>query len=231
MWRPQSVRLSSAHLSRLAWRCPPLWGYGRKPAALVQDGHNRHPLPRQSGPCDASSNSMVTCNYGDHQAHARAFRDALVRLRRRPTPARPPALPKLLKQDLSNYPRRNAQTVNKTLALLSGVLARAERDGHFEALPAWSNPFHIGFDVAPAEREPYEPFSAAELQRLFASPVYARGERPLGGQGEAAYWFPLIALFSGARRTEIAQLKIGDVRQGENEIWYSTSPTREMTKT
>lgn len=155
------------------------------------------------------------------KAHARAFRDALVQLPKA-LPARLGRLPlpKLLKEDLTKYARRNAQTVNKTLALLSGVLARAERDGHFEALPAWANPFHVGFDVAPAEREPYEPFSAAELQRLFASPVFARGERPLGGQGEAAYWFPLIALFSGARRTEIAQLKIGDVRQGEGGIWY-----------
>ena len=155
------------------------------------------------------------------KAHARAFRDALSRLPKA-LPARLAGLPlpEVLKQDLSKYPRRNAQTINKTLALLSGVLARAERDGFFEALPAWSNPFHVGFDVAPAEREPYEPFSAAELGRLFASPVYTRGERPLGGQGEAAYWFPLIALFSGARRTEIAQLKIGDVREGEGGIWY-----------
>ncbi|MBP1184177.1 hypothetical protein [Methylobacterium sp. PvR107] len=42
----------------------------------------------------------------------------------------------------------------------------------------------------------------------------------LCGKGEAAYWFPLIALFSGARRTEIAQLKIGDIRQGDGGIWY-----------
>ena len=139
------------------------------------------------------------------KTHTRAFRDALVRL-----PKALPAglgqlpLPELLKQDLSKYPRRNAQTVNKTLALLSGVLARAERDGHFGVLPAWSNPFHVGFDVAPAEREPYEPFSKAELMRLFASPIFAGGDRPRGGQGEAAYWLPLIALFSGARRTEIA---------------------------
>ncbi|WP_426314080.1 DUF6538 domain-containing protein [Methylobacterium fujisawaense] len=155
------------------------------------------------------------------KAHARAFRDALVRLPKA-LPARLGRLPlsTLLKEDLGKYPRRNAQTVNKTLALLSGVLARAERDGHFEALPTWVNPFHVGFDVAPAEREPYEPFSTAELQRLFASPVFERGERPLGGQGEAAYWFPLIALFSGARRTEIAQLKIGNVRQGDGGIWY-----------
>ncbi len=37
---------------------------------------------------------------------------------------------------------------------------------------------------------------------------------------EAAYWFPLIALFSGARRTEIAQLKVGDVRRSEGGIWF-----------
>lgn len=155
------------------------------------------------------------------KAHGRAFRDALAQLPKA-LPARLSGLclPDLLKQDLSRYPKRSAQTVNKTLALLSGVLARAERDGYFEALPAWSNPFHVGFEIAPAEREPYEPFSTGELQRLFASPVFARGARPQGGRGEAAYWFPLIALFTGARRTEIAQLKVGDVRQGEGGIWY-----------
>ena len=94
---------------------------------------------------------------GITKAHARAFRDALVRLPKA-LPARLGRLPlpTLLREDLGKFPRRNAQTVNKTLALLSGVLARAERDGHFEALPAWVNPFHVGFDVAPAEREPYE---------------------------------------------------------------------------
>lgn len=186
----------------------------------------RKPQPSSVAEAERSARRFIEL-HGDlpiaaiTKAHARAFRDALVRLPKAlPTRLGQLPLPELLKQDLGKYPRRNAQTVNKTLALLSGVLARAERDGHFEALPAWVNPFHVGFDVAPAEREPYEPFSATELQRLFASPVFTQGERPLGGQGEAAYWFPLIALFSGARRTEIAQLKIGDVRKGDGGIWY-----------
>ncbi|GEO17455.1 site-specific integrase [Microvirga aerophila] len=155
------------------------------------------------------------------KAHGRAFRDALAKLPKAlPMRLSRMLLPELLKQDLSQYPKRSAQTVNKILALLGGVLARAERDGFFEALPAWSNPFHVGFGIAQSEREPYEPFSLEELRRLFSSPVFANGERPLGGRGEAAFWFPLIALFSGARRTEIAQLRIGDVRQGEGGIWY-----------
>jgi integrase len=103
---------------------------------------------------------------------------------------------------------------------LGGVFTRAERDGFFETLPAWSNPFHVGLEIAHSDREPYEPFSLEELRRLFTSPVFAQGERPQGGRGEAAFWFPLIALFSGARRTEIAQLRVGDVRQGEGGIWY-----------
>jgi integrase len=155
------------------------------------------------------------------KAHGRAFRDVLAKL--------PKALPhrlkgfpllELLKQDLSPYPKRSAQTVNKILALLGAIFARAERDGFFEALPAWSNPFHVGFEIAPSEREPYEPFSLEELRRLFASPVFACNERPKGGRGEAAFWFPLIALFSGARRMEIAQLRVSDLRQGEGGIWY-----------
>ena len=50
--------------------------------------------------------------------------------------------------------------------------------------------------------------------------MFTQGVRPHGGKGEAAYWFPLISLFSGARRTEIAQLKVGDVREGESGIWF-----------
>ncbi|WP_336488035.1 site-specific integrase [Methylobacterium nigriterrae] len=155
------------------------------------------------------------------KAHGRAYRDALAKLPKAlPNRFNRLSLPDLLKQDLSKFPKRNAQTVNKILALLGGILTRAERDGFFEALPAWSNPFHVRFEIAHSEKEPYEPFTMDELRRLLASPVFAENARPQGGRGEAAFWFPLIALFSGARRTEIAQLKVGDVRQGEAEIWY-----------
>jgi hypothetical protein len=155
------------------------------------------------------------------KAHGRAYRDALAKLPTRlPNRLSRMKLPELLKQDFSKLSKRNAQTVNKNLAFLGGILTRAERDGFFESLPAWSNPFHVSFEIAASEREPYEPFSIEEMRRLFASPVFVENARPQGGRGEAAFWFPLIALFSGARRTEIAQLKVGDVRQGEAGIWY-----------
>ncbi len=123
-------------------------------------------------------------------------------------------LPDLLKQDLSRFPTRSAQTINKTLSLLGGIMARAERDGFLETVPGWSNPFNVQFEIGQPDKQPYEPFSLDELQRLFASPVFRQALRPAGGRGEAAYWFPTIALFTGARRTEIAQLRVADVRQG-----------------
>jgi integrase len=57
------------------------------------------------------------------------------------------------------------------------------------------------------------PFDTAALVRVFSCPVYTAGERPKGGAGEAAYWLPLLALFTGARLEELGQLTPEDVRE------------------
>ena len=147
--------------------------------------------------------------------HAREFRDALARVPKRlPHKLAKLRLPELLKKDLRGYEPRNAQTINKNLNLLAGVLTKADKDGHFDAVPGWSNPFYVTFDISTLEKDHYEPFSVDELNKLFASPVFVEGKRQLGGKGEAAFWFPMIALYAGARRTEIAQLRLGDIRAG-----------------
>lgn len=53
----------------------------------------------------------------------------------------------------------------------------------------------------------------SELDALFCSPVYTHDMRPAGGCGEAAYWLPLLALYTGARQTELGQLHPEDVAQ------------------
>lgn len=50
-----------------------------------------------------------------------------------------------------------------------------------------------------------------ELQTLFSSPVYMQRKRPRGGDGEAAYWLPILALFHGLRAGELCQLDSADV--------------------
>lgn len=64
-----------------------------------------------------------------------------------------------------------------------------------------------------ADRNKRRPFDRAALAAIFGSPVYAKGERPTQGRGEAAYWLPLLALYTGARMEELGQLRPGDVRQ------------------
>lgn len=61
------------------------------------------------------------------------------------------------------------------------------------------------------------PFDLAALRAIFSSPVYVSGSRPVSGRKEAAYWLPLLALFTGARLEEIGQLSPEDVYE---EAYY-----------
>ncbi|MCI1143706.1 site-specific integrase [Sphingomonas sp. WKB10] len=56
------------------------------------------------------------------------------------------------------------------------------------------------------------PFDLASLNRVFSCPIYKDGVRPVQGRGEASYWLPLLALFTGARMEELGQLRPCDVR-------------------
>lgn len=56
-------------------------------------------------------------------------------------------------------------------------------------------------------------FTEAELTRIFLSPVYSQSLRPDAGGGEAAYWLPLLALYTGGRQTELGQLHPEDVAE------------------
>jgi integrase len=58
-------------------------------------------------------------------------------------------------------------------------------------------------------------FTADQLQVIFDAPVFAKGDRPIGGRGEAAFWGPLLAMFTGARLNELLSLRIDGVYEWE----------------
>lgn len=70
------------------------------------------------------------------------------------------------------------------------------------------------------------PYSDEALQKLFSGPVHAGGLRPVRGRGEASYWLPLIAAYSGARLEEIAGLRVSDLIQldlgqgSDDKAWF-----------
>lgn len=109
----------------------------------------------------------------------------------------------LLKQGLA------ASTVeSKYLAAIRSLLSVAVDRGMISDNPAHGvKPPKAGMK----ERVERAAFTVPELMTIFTSPVYRDGVREAGGRGEAQFWIPLIALFSGAREEEICQLLIKDV--------------------
>ncbi|MHC2282907.1 integrase [Bradyrhizobium diazoefficiens] len=153
----------------------------------------------------------------------REFRDAVAKVPAAlPRDLRKLPLPELLKRDLSGFKPREATTVNKIVQVLGGIVSRAEREGFLDKVPGFVNPFgkaiRFSVDTHQTRRKHFEKF---DLKAIFASPVFANNERPTGGGGEAAFWFPLVGLLSGMRLDEIAQLRICDLRQDEDtKRWY-----------
>ena len=128
----------------------------------------------------------------------------------------------LLKIDLSDLPTAHANTINKSLNILSAIVAHVMREGKMDRMPSYANPFQgIKLSVDDREAESRDIFEAADLKAIFSTPVFAKVSRPMGGGGEAAFWLPLIALFTGARQSELAQLRIEDLRQDiETGLWF-----------
>lgn len=108
-----------------------------------------------------------------------------------------------------------APTVLKLLNLLRAIFETAAENGKLPANPA------RGVKVQRPKTKPKErvPFSLADLEGLFRSEVFTQGKRPQGGRGEAAFWIPLIALWTGARLEEIGQLLADDIKQ-ENGVYF-----------
>lgn len=84
-----------------------------------------------------------------------------------------------------------------------------------------TNPFKGVKAPVGSDKKPRIPFSIDDLHTIFNSKVF-KGFRPKGGGREAAYWLPLLALYTGARLEELAQLRLEDVLEYEQLGWYLT---------
>ncbi|BBF92075.1 site-specific integrase [Blastochloris tepida] len=149
--------------------------------------------------------------------HAREFRDTMMKLPTRlPGYLKQLPLPELLAQPaVEKLSKPNVATINKAMGLLAAVLNDAARDHDFRSDPAgWSNPFEgLRLPLSRKAANGRRPFTTDELKTIFADPEIIGGARPdSGGRGNSARWLPLLALFTGARREELAQLKTHDVK-------------------
>lgn len=86
-----------------------------------------------------------------------------------------------------------------------------------------SNPFD-GIEVQLSEAETQGkkrlPFTVAELNTIFAGPVYQPDFKPRDSLGAACHWLPLLAPFTGARLEELAQLHAEDIQWDPDHGWF-----------
>jgi integrase len=74
-----------------------------------------------------------------------------------------------------------------------------------------------GLAIDAPTASPRRPWSAAELSLAFSTPLHTAHALPLTWHSgaDAAYWIPLIGLYSGARLGELCQLRSVDVSEEE----------------
>lgn len=156
--------------------------------------------------------SLVVLNRG----HVRTFREALQEMpKRRSGPLLGAPLPDLVAWSKHNpmAPRVSAATVNKLMGGVQAVVNWGAQNGFVPDDSQWADPFsRMRLQVDQSERDPWE---IDELRSLFNSPVFRQGDRPDGGKGEAAFWLPLLALFTGARLNELASRRALDITRDE----------------
>lgn len=147
------------------------------------------------------------------RADMRQFRDTLRRLP--PNRSRSKAYKgKSIDEILAMEPQKtlNVTTVNIIVEAVAGMLAWCVREGLLTTNPAEG--LQIRDDRQAIELR--EAFSVEDLQRIFAHPKFSQGKFKY----PAYFWVPLIALFTGMRLEEIAQLHCADLYQVEgSDIW------------
>lgn len=117
-----------------------------------------------------------------------------------------------------SLPRVTAATVRNKLRALSAVLSHAVRMGHLSENPVIAG--GVSRDAAKAATKgaarntKRRDYTREELGQIFRSPAFTQKDwaPPRADFGRAWYWLPLLMYYTGARREELAQLRVADVR-------------------
>lgn len=121
-------------------------------------------------------------------------------------------------------PTMDEARADRHVAKIGEAFAWASKNGYMIANPA----AHLAVAVRTVKRKQdnRQTFDAATLAQIFGQPWFrdGRGEQTKLGRYHQFqpfyYWMPLIALFTGARLNEIAQLYLKDVAVSELGQWY-----------
>ncbi len=111
--------------------------------------------------------------------------------------------------------KQKARTARRKLGTVRTIFNVAAKEGKVPS----PHPL-IAMRIELPQKKPRLPFTVEEMQKIFDSPIFRQGWRPRGKGGEAYYWLPLIACWTGAREEEIAQLRVEDVKKDTRHGTY-----------
>ncbi|MGX5913448.1 DUF6538 domain-containing protein [Aliidiomarina sp. Khilg15.8] len=110
-------------------------------------------------------------------------------------------------------------TVRKQIMGLSSVLEYACERGLCEVNPVRGATKRLKKSVE-SRSGGEKQYSARDIQAIFESSLFTGNYRTATGvYGEAVYWLPLLAYYTGARAEELSQLYVADVKQTDG-IYY-----------
>ena len=109
----------------------------------------------------------------------------------------------------------SSKTARDRLVWVKSLLNYACDD--LELIP--KNPWR-GLDIKAHTEAPRQPWSDEFLTKLFSHPIWTEGLIPKDTKagGSAVYWLPLLGLYSGARCSELCQLRTADIKK-ESGVW------------
>ena len=126
---------------------------------------------------------------------------------------------------INNLNLKNVETIKGHVSKVAEILNYAYKKGMMHANPA--SGFKRGYGVSKQVRaqDAREPFSPSELELIFKQAWFSNGKGEFSSTGLTNwrphyYWLPLLALTTGGRLNELAQLYLDDVRKSENGTWY-----------
>lgn len=108
----------------------------------------------------------------------------------------------LVKQEISS------KTAHDRITWVKSLLRFASRDLELIPRQPWE-----GIDIEHHTESPRRPWTSAELAAFFSLSIFKTYELPkvVDAGGAAAYWIPLLGLYTGARIGELCQLRVEDV--------------------
>ncbi len=102
----------------------------------------------------------------------------------------------------------SSKTSHDRITWVKSLLVYAYRDLELIPRQPWE-----GIDIEHRTENPRRPWTDDELRALFSLPLFTRQELPTAPKAGriAAYWIPLLGLYTGARVGELCQLRVADI--------------------